>query len=365
MKLKQLLAIVVCSILAAGSVEAQQTAQSLEEEIAALNKRIATLEAGQATAQTQLHESKAKSFFDKHMEISGYIQVGYKWVEDITSTFYIKRARFKVNGDLWRDKLDYCLQIEFVSPKIVDAYVRFKPMTQLNVQLGQFKIPFSIENTEFPPLKAEFIEYPMVLSKLVRMNDVCGISSTGRDIGGQIYGSLFKRDGYNILSYNVAVMNGADINSRDTNKSKDLVGRLMIRPIKGLLLSASYMWSEVPIGDNPYAEASRYGFGAMYDCERFIVRSEYIVGRTAGVDAHGAYATAGYRFRSPVTVLARWEFFDENKAMPGLRQVNYSVGVDYQPLKYLRMQLNYTIATFNREGQHNLNGINFMVSGIF
>lgn len=365
MKLKQLFAIVVCSTLAAGSVEAQQTAQSLEEEIATLNNRIATLEAEQATLQAQLHESETESFFDGHMKISGYIQVGYKWVEDFTSSFYIKRARFKVNGDVWRDKLDYCLQIEFVSPKIVDAYVRFKPMTQFNVQLGQFKIPFSIENTEFPPLKAEFIEYPMVLTKLVRMSDVCGISATGRDIGGQFYGSLFKHDDYNILSYNVAVMNGAGINCRDTNKSKDLIGRLMIRPVKNLLLSASYMWSEIPIGDDPYAEASRYGFGAMYDCERFIVRSEYIAGRTAGVDAHGAYVTAGYRFDSPFTVLARWEFFDENMAMPGCREVNYSVGVDYQPLKYLRMQLNYTFATFNREGQHNLNGINFMVSGIF
>lgn len=364
MKLKHLLALAASAVLTIGGAQAQQTAQSLEEQIAALNNRIATLEAEQASTQSQLKESKAKSFFDKHMKISGYIQVGYEWVEDNTTSFYLKRARFKVDGDLWKDKLDYCLQIEFASPKIVDAYVRFKPMSQINVQLGQFKIPFSIENTDFPPLKAEFIEYPMVLTKLVRMNDVCGIASTGRDIGGNIYGSFFKRDGYDILSYNVAVMNGAGINRADSNKSKDLVGRLMVRPIKNLLLSASYMWSEVPIGNNPYAEASRYGFGAMYDCERFIVRSEYVVGRTAGIDAHGAYVTAGYRFDSPFTILGRWEFFDENKAMSGYRQVNYSVGVDYQPLKYLRMQLNYTFSTFNSD-QHNLNGINLMVSGIF
>ncbi|MDE6139923.1 MAG: OprO/OprP family phosphate-selective porin [Alistipes sp.] len=364
MKLKHLFALAALSLSTMGGVEAQDT-QSLEQQIAALNNRIATLEAEQISTQQQLQESKTKSFFDKHMKISGYIQVGYEWVEDNTTSFYLKRARFKVDGDLWKDKLDYCLQIEFASPKIVDAYVRFKPMTQLNVQLGQFKIPFSIENTEYPPLKAEFIEYPMVLTKLVRMNDVCGISSTGRDIGGQLYGSFFKRDGYHILSYNFAVMNGAGINCTDSNKSKDVVGRLMIHPIKNLLLSASYMFSEVPIGNNPYAEASRYGFGAMYNCQRFLVRSEYVVGRTAGVDAHGAYVTAGYRFNAPFTALARWEFFDQDKAQAGYRQVNYSVGVDYQPLKYLRMQLNYTFSTFNREGQGNLNGINLMVSGIF
>lgn len=364
MKLKHLFALAALSLLTIGGADAQQTSQSLEEQIAALNNRIATLEAEQASTQKQLREPGIKSFFDNHMRISGYIQVGYEWVEDNTSSFYLKRARFKVDGDLWKDKLDYCLQIEFASPKIVDAYVRFKPMAQLNVQFGQFKIPFSIENTEYPPLKAEFIEYPMVLTRLVRMNDVCGIASTGRDIGGQLYGSFFKRDGYHILSYNLAVMNGAGINRTDSNKSKDVVGRLMVRPVKNLLLSASYMFSEVPIGDNPYADASRYGFGAMYDCERFIVRSEYVVGHTAGVDAHGAYVTAGYRFNSPFTALARWEFFDQDKAQSGYRQVNYSVGVDYQPLKYLRMQLNYTFSTFNSDAP-NMSGINLMVSGIF
>lgn len=364
MKLKHLFALAACSLLTIGGADAQQTSQSLEEQIAALNNRIATLEAEQSSTQKQLREPGIKSFFDNHMRISGYIQVGYEWVEDNTSSFYLKRARFKVDGDLWKDKLDYCLQIEFASPKIVDAYVRFKPMAQLNVQFGQFKIPFSIENTEYPPLKAEFIEYPMVLTRLVRMNDVCGIASTGRDIGGQLYGSFFKRDGYHILSYNLAVMNGAGINRTDSNKSKDVVGRLMVRPVKNLLLSASYMFSEVPIGDNPYADASRYGFGAMYDCERFIVRSEYVVGHTAGVDAHGAYVTAGYRFNSPFTALARWEFFDQDKAQSGYRQVNYSVGVDYQPLKYLRMQLNYTFSTFNSDAP-NMSGINLMVSGIF
>ncbi len=365
MKLKQLFALAALSAMSIVGVGAQQTTQSLQEQIAALNNRIAMLEGEQDATQSQLRESGIKSFFDKHMRISGYIQVGYEWVEDNTSSFYVERARFKVDGDLWRDKLDYCLQIEFASPKIVDAYVRFKPMTQLNVQLGQFKIPFSIENTEFPPLKAEFIEYPMVLTRLVRMNDVCGIASGGRDIGAQLYGSFFKRDGYDILSYNVAVMNGAGINRTDSNKSKDVVGRLMVRPIRNLLLSASYMFSEVPIGDNPYADASRYGFGAMYDCERFIVRSEYVVGHTAGVDAHGAYVTGGYRFKeSPFTALARWEFFDQDKAQSGYRQVNYSVGVDYQPLKYLRMQLNYTFSTFNSDAP-NMSGINLMVSGIF
>ncbi len=305
MKIKHLCIAAALSAAALTGVNAQQP-ESLQAQIESLNARIASLETDLAESRGKA-DGGAKSFFDEHLRISGYVQVGYEWTEDTASTFFLKRARFKVDGDLWRDKLDYCLQIEFASPKVVDAYVRFKPMAQVNAQLGQFKIPFSIENTEYAPLRAEFIEYPLALRKLVRMDDVCGISSTGRDIGAQIYGSFFEQEGYHILNYSVAVMNGSGINKLDDNKSKDLIGRVM----------------------------------------------------------HGAYVTAGYKFDAPFVALARWEFFDENKAVHGYRQTNYAVGVDYRPLKYLRMQLNYTYAVYSDESRHNISGINFMLSGIF
>ena len=49
------------------------------------------------------------------------------------------------------------MQIEFCGPKIVDAYIRYRPFEQLNFQLGEYKLPFSIENTDYVPLKYEFI----------------------------------------------------------------------------------------------------------------------------------------------------------------------------------------------------------------
>lgn len=77
-------------------------------------------------------------------------------------------------------KIDYRLQLEFASPKIVDAYLRFKPFDQLNVQIGQFKVPFTIENTHYAPLKFEFIEYSLgTPRRLMGLDDVSGIKSTG------------------------------------------------------------------------------------------------------------------------------------------------------------------------------------------
>ena len=125
--------------------------------------------------------------------ISGYLQLGYEWSDD-ASTFFVKRARVDFQGDI-SPKIDYRLQLEFASPKIVDIYLRYKPLETLNVQVGQFKVPFSIENTHYVPLKYEFIEYSMAVCRLMGFTDVCGVNATGRDLGAQLYGGLIDRDG--------------------------------------------------------------------------------------------------------------------------------------------------------------------------
>ncbi|MCM1151295.1 MAG: OprO/OprP family phosphate-selective porin [Alistipes sp.] len=170
---------------------------------------------------------------------SGYVQAGYRY-SDLASAFFLKRVRLSLAGDIVADKLDYKIQFEFCKPQLVDAYIRYKPFNQLNVKIGQYKIPFSIENTDYVPTKLEFIEYPMVLQKLMGFSDVCGLSATGRDLGATLCGGFFRREGYSIVNYDLSVFNGEGINTKDANKSKDIAARLTIEPVRGLLLSGSY-----------------------------------------------------------------------------------------------------------------------------
>lgn len=188
-----------------------------------------------AELSAQLEALKARtSTWDKIAarlpRISGYVQTGYEWSET-SSTFFIKRVRLNLAGDI-AEKLDYRVQIEFCGPKIVDAYIRYRPFEQLNFQLGEYKLPFSIENTDYVPLKYEFIEYPLSLRRLMGFNDVCGLSATGRDMGAMLYGGFFNRKGYSVLGYNFGVFNGEGLNVKDKNKSKDLVARLTLRPVR-------------------------------------------------------------------------------------------------------------------------------------
>ena len=41
-----------------------------------------------------------------------------------------------------------------------------------------------------------------------------------------VYGGFFNKKGYSVLSYDLAVFNGEGLNTKDKNKSKDIVARM-------------------------------------------------------------------------------------------------------------------------------------------
>ena len=256
-----LLALAVTAGLFPTTRGAAQQRDSLAATVERLSAEIETLKGRSAAADRIL---------SRLPRISGYLQLGYEWSDD-ASTFFVKRARVNFQGDI-SPKIDYRLQLEFASPKIVDIYLRYKPLEALNVQVGQFKVPFSIENTHYVPLKYEFIEYSMAVCRLMGFTDVCGVNATGRDLGAQLYGGLIGRDGYSILNYNVGVFNGEGINIKDKNKSKDVVVRLMVQPLRALSFAGYYYWGEVGAD---YARRTRYGGGVCYDDGRWIARRVY------------------------------------------------------------------------------------------
>ena len=267
-------------------------------------------------------------------EISGYVQTGYEW-SDRSSTFFIKRVRLNLAGAI-APKLDYRVQIEFASPKIVDAYLCYKPFDELNVQLGEYKLPFSIENTDYVPLRYEFVEYPLSLCKLMGFSDLCGLSATGRDLGAQLFGGFFKRDGYSILNYNFGVFNGEGLNVKDKNKSKDIVARLTVKPVAGLQFAGSYYRGEY---GKDYLKRIRYGAGACY--------------------------VAGWRGARTLLPTVRYDTFLEDCSRGSSRQTNYTAGLTWQPVKYLRCQLDYTYEDFAARDVAGRNVVALMLSGIF
>ncbi len=299
--------------------------------------------------------------------ISGYAQVGYEYAGpaeaggNAVSSFFIKRVRLNLAGDI-TPRIDYRIQVEFASPKLVDAYLRLRPYNGLNFQIGEFKIPFSIENTDYVPLKFELIEYPLALRKLMGFNDLCGLSATGRDLGAQVYGGFVRRDGYNILNYNFGVFNGEGINTKDKNSSKDIVARLSVQPLGGWQFTGSYYRGEYGAD---CVRRVRYGAGMCYDRGRTVLRGEWIGGRTGELDSRGWYVLGGYRLLRSLQVVGRYDTFEQNVSRSDTRQTNYTAGLVWQPVKYLRCQLDYTYEQYASAAHCDRNGIALLLSGIF
>ena len=346
----------VCSLRAQSP--APETADA--SETVRLSERVETLET---------HLSTWDKIVARLPRFSGYVQAGYQYADD-ASTFFLKRVRLSLAGDIVAHKLDYRIQFEFCTPRLVDAYIQYRPFDQLNLRLGQYKVPFSIENTDYVPTKLEFIEYPIVLQKLMGFSDLCGISATGRDLGATLYGGFFKRDGYSILNYDLGVFDGAGINTKDNNKTKDIAARLMIKPVRGLTISGSYYWGEYGAS---YLRRERYAAGICYDRGAVVVRGEWIGGVTGLPDAGGNmesdgwYVMAGWRAPHNLMPVARFEQFTPDTALRSqTRQNNYTVGLLWAPVKYLRCQLNYTYEDYGTASDiAGRNVLSVMFTGMF
>ncbi|MCM1300486.1 MAG: OprO/OprP family phosphate-selective porin [Alistipes senegalensis] len=376
MKTRLLLPCALCALLAAqAQPPTSETSQSFaaataSTDASAIDELSTRLDALEKKTTTW---DKVRSYLP---QISGYIQLRYQWDDAEQSSFDVRRARFSLKGDIG-SKLDYRLQVEFASKvQIVDAYVQYKPFRQFNVKAGQYKIPFTIENTDYAPLKFEFIDYPMALRKLMGFSEVIGgetLSATGRDMGLSFYGGFGRRSGYDLVSYDFGIFNGSGINKSDNNRSKDVVGRLTVRPVAGLSVSGSYYWGEY---GKAYLKRQRYAVGACYDRGPVVVRSEW-VGGTTGIaatetapanDLHsdGWYAMLGWRALRSLMPVARYEsFYADSDVRSSTRQTNYTVGAVWQPLKQLRLQANYTYEDHAAPNARNKNVVSVMLTGSF
>ncbi|MBQ8424082.1 MAG: porin [Coprobacter sp.] len=335
-------------VLTAGTVSAQ-TDTMLVERVSTNEKEI----------------TKLKKIVSKLPRISGFINFRYQYSDKNggSNSFDVRRARLDFKGNI-STKVDYRLFLEFSgTPKVLDAYVRWKIDRRVNVQVGEFKIPFSLENT-YGPTTLETIDNSMAISKLCNYSDLSGMSANGRDIGIGLYGGFLPRDGYNIVDYAIGVFNGNGINISDNNKAKDFSGRLNINPLRSLTLSASYYYGRYKKSGATYSiDRERVAAGAQWVDNKWLVRSEYLYGKTADTKSEGVYAVVGYYVHPQVQPLLKYDYFKSDKALDSSRESDFTVGLNYSPIKWIRLQANYTYKLIS--GSDNVNYLALQLFAIF
>jgi phosphate-selective porin OprO and OprP len=294
-----------------------------------------------------------KSFVVKafnQMTLSGYTQVRYQAFEQASkkSGFDIRRARLDLKGQITK-VITYRLQTDLaVNPKLLDAYGEFKIKPWFVVTAGQQTVPFSAEGTASSG-KLDLIDRSQVVEALGGYSkDVIG-NQNGRDIGIQASGVLVRSGGRDVIQYFVGVFNGQGINIPDTaNEAKDLAGRLLFSPVKGLMMGVSGYngWAGVLKPDEPGKSQvrDRFGVEAKYSAKRLNLQAEYIQGQDGKTHRNGGYIQASW-FLVPekLQLAGKYDIYDADKTKENTSTA-YVLGANWVFSPFARLQAFYSIA---------------------
>jgi phosphate-selective porin OprO and OprP len=312
----------------------------------------------EAAIKQQETDANRKSFFVnavKQIQISGYTQIRYQILDEKGKIdgFDIRRARLDIKGSI-SPYFAYRLQTDFaLSPKLLDANADIKLADYFNITVGQFKIPFSLENLTSSN-KLEAIDRSQAVEALVyRSKDVIG-NHNGRDIGMQTGGSFLKIKNKSLIDYRLGLFNGNGINRSDSiTESKTVVGRLVFHPVKGLDIGGSYLngheyFDPDPKKNQPLQRDNydmiRFGTELSYEYKNISLRSEFLSGKDGTISRQGYYIQAGYYIiPQKLQFIAKLDSYDKNMDKAGDVSTYYIGALNFNFNPVTRLQVGYTI----------------------
>jgi len=327
-----------------------------------------SLKAGRAIKQKNVNEDQELFPLNGNtpFRVGGYIQTRFQSFQQTTmpSEFDIRRARLIVDGNT--STWEYRLNADFASsPKLIDAYVGFKPYDFLKITVGQFYIPFSLENVTADRELSTIDRSQVVTALASRDKDVIG-NQNGRDIGIQLSGNLLKINERYLVNYYLGLFNGSGINTVDNNQSKDISGRLVFHPFKIIDIGGSYyngfdQWSSGTPAKLINQNRIRYGGEILLKYKAFSLQSEYIQGQDGNIveinktntslNRAGWYAQAGYFvFPKKLQIIAKYDTYDPNtlnnenlvKGSTTDATTYYVLGFNYFFNAWTKLQINYS-----------------------
>lgn len=166
---------------------------------------------------------------DVGISLTGRLQPQFNTssADTVASTFEFRRARIGVDVviDEW---IEGRVEWNFAhTARLEDGYVNLALDPMLELQVGQFKKPFSrlelTSSSRIVPIEFGLrirgvesnAEHYLLLEENVYL---------GREIGAQVHGQLGP------VGYALGAFNGSDQNNRDTNDGKSFAGRLNLKP---------------------------------------------------------------------------------------------------------------------------------------
>ncbi|MEN6370457.1 MAG: porin [Armatimonadota bacterium] len=325
------LVIVFCLALSGAFAE---TPGSTDAVVKALVDKGLITEADVAKAQQELDKQAKPSAAvpvtgKQEIKLSGFVQERYTHSnqQGFNDSLETKRARLILSGNP-TDKLDFFIQtdlagsrtvvsaIDFVTPGttttrvskpvLLSAVVGYKLNGSNKLSIGQFGVPFGLENTT-AAWNLDFINRPTVIDEMVPGRDPNAI---GYDQGVQLYGGTHARSGKLTSLYTLALLNGSGVDTDDTNDRKDPDIHLVFNPLSKFAFGGSYY--DGATGPNKI-DFIRTGYEAVYKDAPLTLKGEYITGRDGTLHKNGWYVTLLRQLtKSGLQFAARYDWYNPN-----------------------------------------------------
>jgi phosphate-selective porin OprO/OprP len=203
----------------------------LQSELGELKSQVAALENkmdGSGASNSADHHGVAVGYDDgfkissgdQSLTINGWVMADFKGYEGSSpnnDTFSIRRARLEFNGRV-SQHFAYSIQSEFAgtSSTLQRVYLDYDQCKALTIRVGQFTVPFGLENDEYTSRWVHFTERSLASSNLTPADDV----------GVRVNGSLLG----NKIVYALSAVNGSGANATDSNRRKTSLARVVFQP---------------------------------------------------------------------------------------------------------------------------------------
>lgn len=215
---------------------------------------------------------------------------------------------------------------------ILDAEMRFKPIKNFQLTMGQFVTPFATEHL----LSASKIDF-------VNRGYVVQNSPAYRDVGA------YLKYSHSIFTLYGGIVNGSGMNQRDSNNHKNLVARGEIRPIDGLFISgaASIGKDNNPIGDDAL-DRNFYTGNISYKVKSFFATAEASIQDYNGDNTTAMFAHAFYDIPLECKVVRlltpafRYDFIDPPGDDDKTDRMTFGLTLNFDKIKWLsHFRVNY------------------------
>jgi len=261
-------------------------------------------------------------------------------LEDSRMRFEVRNARFGAKGNI-NNYIGYRAEVDLSDEgriRMLDAFVKVTPVKNLDLYLGQRKVPFGTDYLRSP-----------VENIFANRSFVAKYTNDGlRDIGF-VVNYRFK---FHIpIDVWVAAMNGTGNNNPQWISRPNYSSRLLFEPIKNIRLAGNFYQGSTLLEN----ELTMYGGEIRYQTEKFLIETEFIHRHftdTSSVvlDQYGFYVHSSYNFYTNaemikiISPVMRWDFMGRETDNVGKIAERITAGVNFgfepKPFK-AEIRLNY------------------------